>query len=234
MTRCTRLKGIRLIAVSVLLSTSLLSGCVSQQNSKIMPKTDNADATAAYTRLGVAYLERNNLRRATASLNRALEISPQDAEALQALALVYTRQDETRLADRTFRQALAADPEMTRARNNYAAFLYEEGQVAEACAQLERASHDTSYTKRSQLLSNLGQCQRRLGNTEAARLNFSRAQNIDPRQADSYLLLARLEHGQGNAAEAERQLESYIRLVGNNEAAQRLAQEISQADGSTP
>lgn len=235
MTRRTCPDGLRRLSVTVLLTSVLLSGCMSQQTTgKITPDPDSASATVAYTRLGIAYLERNNLSRAIASLDRALEIDPRDAEALQAMALVYRRQGEASLADESFKQALAADPGMTRARNNYAAFLYEEGRVREACEQLERASRDTKYPNRAQLFSNLGQCQRRLGDIEAARQSLTRAQNIDPRQADSYLLLARLEYGQGNYAEAERQLDLYIRLAGSNDAAQSLAREILRANGTAP
>ncbi|HSH49508.1 MAG TPA: type IV pilus biogenesis/stability protein PilW [Halomonas sp.] len=235
MTRRICPDGLRRLPVTVLLASLLLSGCMSQQTTgKVTPSPDSESAAQAYTRLGIAYLERNNLSRAMASLDRALKIDPRDAEALQAMALVYKRQGEASLADELFRKALAADSEMTRARNNYAAFLYEEGRIREACKQLERASRDTKYPNRAQLFSNLGQCQRRLGDIEEARESLARAQNIDPRRADSYLLLARLEYGQGNYAEAERQLDRYIRLAGSDDAARSLAREILRANGAAP
>lgn len=234
MTRRTCPDGLRRFSISVLLTSLVLSGCVSQQSGRVTAQADSAGAVDAYTRLGIAYLERNNLPRALASLDHALEINPRDAEALQAMAMVYQRQGEAGLADVTFAKALAADPEMTRARNNYAAFLYEEGRIGEACGQLERASKDAKYLSRAQLFSNLGQCQLRLGDAEAARQSLTRAQSIDPRQADSYLPLARLEYGQGNYAAAERQLDMYIRLAGSNNSARHLAREIMRARGAAP
>lgn len=59
--------------------------------------------------------------------DRALEIAPDNAEALQAIALVYQRQGESDLADQHFQRAIDTAPDFTRARNNYAAFLYQEG-----------------------------------------------------------------------------------------------------------
>ncbi|MFW7344235.1 tetratricopeptide repeat protein, partial [Pollutimonas sp. H1-120] len=89
----------------------------------------------AYAQLGVAYLERDNLPRALSALDRALELDARHPEALQAIALVYQQQGERDLANRYFQQALSASPSFTRARNNYAAFLYQQGRYPEACEQ---------------------------------------------------------------------------------------------------
>lgn len=167
MTGRTRPGSLLRLSVTVLVTGLLLSGCANLLGDKEIPGSNSTEATAAYTRLGMAYLERNNLPRAMTSLNRALEIDPHNAEALQALALVHARQGNTSLADKTFRQALAADPAMTQARNNYAVFLYEQGQVAEACSEFKQASGDSRYAHRAQLLDNLDQCQRRLAGNNA-------------------------------------------------------------------
>lgn len=158
--RLLRLSATALALVVVL----LLGGCASVQDDR----ASSAQASDAYTRLGSAYLERNNLPRATTALNRALEFSPHNAEALQALALVQSRQGDHQLADRTFRQALDAVPDMTQARNNYAVFLYQQGRIADACKQFKQASGDSRYAHQDQLLDNLDQCQRRLTVRNAA------------------------------------------------------------------
>ncbi|XKE46003.1 type IV pilus biogenesis/stability protein PilW [Halomonas organivorans] len=222
--------GLRQFTVTILLASTLwLTGCASQPG----PTTPSADADPvdAYTRLGMAYLERDNLPRALSALDRALEIAPEDAEALQAMAIVYQRQGEAALADDSFRRALEAAPDLTRARNNYAAFLYDQGRIREACHQLEQAAADTQYANRAQLFTNLGQCQRRLGDLTAARESLMRAQSIDPRQPGSYLRLAQLDYEQGHYARAERQLETFMRLAGPTPAARRLARDLDQARG---
>ncbi|WP_163558264.1 type IV pilus biogenesis/stability protein PilW [Halomonas sp. NO4] len=187
----------------------------------------DAEAAEAYTRLGVAYLERNNLPRAMSALDRALEHAPSSPEALQAMAVVYQRQGEAELAEEAFQRALNADPDLTRARNNYAAFLYGQGRTAEACEQLERAVQDSQYARRAQLFANLGRCHREQGDVRAARANFERAQSLDPRYAESYLRLAELELAQGNPVQAQRQLERYVQLVGETAEARALARDIA-------
>lgn len=215
-------------AIAVLLGALLLGGCASQAR---LPENQDLRPAEAYTQLGVAYLERNNLTRAMDALDHALSLAPNDPEALQAMALVYQRQGESRLADESFRQALAADRDFTRARNNYAAFLYAQGRLREACEQLEQAALDPQYPNRAQLFANLGQCQLELGDAGAARQSLARAQSLDPRYPRSYYLLARLEHARGNHARAEQQLEMYVRLAGADADTQTLAREIDRAQG---
>ncbi|MFG6157743.1 type IV pilus biogenesis/stability protein PilW [Halomonas sp. 1390] len=229
MTPCPCMTGLRqLPAALMLLGTLWLSGCATQANS---PANDGGDAAEAYTRLGVAYLERDNLPRAMNALDRALEIDPDDAEALQAMAMVHQRQGEGALAGEMFRRAIEADPTLTRTRNNYAAFLYDRGRINEACEQLERASEDTQYANRGQLFANLGQCRLEMGDVTAARQSLARAQAIDPRAARSYLLLAELEAAEGNLERAERQLERYMRLAGPRVEALRLARDVARRRG---
>ncbi len=220
----------RLRVIALMLGALWLSGCATQPQG-LGGGEREARPADAYTQLGVAYLERDNLRRAMGALDRALEIDANDPEALQAMAMVYQRQGEAELADETFQRALSADRHFTRARNNYAAFLYDRGRIREACEQLELASGDAQYPARAQLFANLGQCQRELGDITAARQSLERAQNIDPRSARSYYTLAELEHAQGNHARAQQQLETFMRLAGADASALELARDIARAQG---
>lgn len=173
-------------AVFVLFGTLWLSGCASSSISS----PDTPEAGSAYTRLGLAYLEQNNLKRALNALDRAEELDPGNPETLQALALVYQRQGEDDLAAEQFKKALAANADFTRARNNYAAFLYQQGNYQRACQQLETAAWDPQYEHRARLFTNLGQCYTAVNQTSRARESLKRAGKIDPRHARSYWLLA--------------------------------------------
>ncbi|HSP32448.1 MAG TPA: type IV pilus biogenesis/stability protein PilW, partial [Halomonas sp.] len=192
---------------------------------------ENPAAADAYTQLGVAYLERDNLPRALNALDRALEIAPRHAEALQGLALVYQRQGENALADDYFKQAVNAEPDFTRARNNYAAFLYGRGQYDAACEQLEIASQDAQYANRAQLFTNLGQCYLALEDFDKARARLQRAQRIDPRNPRGYLMLAELEYSQGNYPQAWAPLQTYFQLAEPDQAALEMAVDIANARG---
>ncbi|SDM30924.1 type IV pilus assembly protein PilF [Franzmannia pantelleriensis] len=204
-----------------------LAGCSSQA---VQPES-GTNPSEAYTQLGMAYLERDNLPRAQRALNRALEVAPNDAETLQALAMVYQRQGEHELADEHFLRALSSNAGFTRARNNYAAFLYDRGRLRDACSQLEQATQDTQYDNRAQLFANLGQCQREMGDLDAAVTSLERAQAIDMRSPRSYFTLAEIEYAQGNHSRAWEQLQSFMRLAGTTPASLELARDIADARG---
>ena len=231
MTHRARLPGAsRLPALAILLGSLWLAGCATHSQG-LAGSEREASPADAYTQLGIAYLERNNLQRAMGALDRALSIDANDPEALQAMAMIYQRQGERQLADETFRRALSANRDFTRGRNNYAAFLYDQGRIREACEQLEQASSDAQYPQRAQLFANLGQCQRELGDIAAARRSLERAQSIDPRSARSYYTLAELEVAEGNLERAQQQIDTFIRLAGPSREALSLARDIAQARG---
>lgn len=215
---------------AILLGVLWLSGCATAtRDGQVPPNFDQA--LKLNIAMGIEYMEQGNLSRAQTKIDRALQIDPQAPSALQAQALLYQRQGENVLAERFFERALAVDSDFTRARNNYAAFLYAQGRIEASCAQLERATQDLKYDNRAQLFANLGLCQQKLGNLEAARASLARAQAIDPRNARSYLELARVHHAQGNDDRAWEQLESYMRLAGTTPESLRLAQQIARARG---
>lgn len=218
----------RVPVLSVLLGSLMLAGCATSAPTS---RETGQDAADAYSQLGVAYLERGNLPRALNALDRALEIDPRHAEALQGLALVYQQQGENQLAARYFQQAVNAAPSFTRARNNYAAFLYDQARYREACEQLEIASQDAQYANRAQLFTNLGQCYLALNDVERARERFARAQSIDPRSPRGYLMLAELEVSQGNFERAWAPLQSYLELAGPDPQALALAATVASARG---
>jgi len=218
------------VLITMLLIMLWLSGCASNTG---LTSQQQPEAANANTRLGVAYLERNNLPRALNALTRALEIAPGHVEALQALALVYQQQGEMALANTYFKKALQEAPDFTQARNNYAAFLFAQGDYTRACDQLETASEDAQYPRRSQLFSNLGQCYIAQNNIDQARTALQRAQQIDPRYAQSYYLLAKLEFSQGNLSQAWQPLQTYLQLATPNQEALEMAVDMANSRGET-
>ncbi|WP_087719993.1 type IV pilus biogenesis/stability protein PilW [Salinicola salarius] len=232
MTHQTRPCSIRSLCIAMGV-VCLLSGCATAVSSN-GPKQDSPeDAAAAYTRLGKAYLAENNLPRAQQALEHALDLDANDSGALEGLALLYQSQQEFDLADGFFQQALKADSEATRIRNNYAALLYQRGEYAKACEQLRIATRDITYINRAQLFANLGQCEMTNGNTAAARRHYERALDIDARNGRSLLALARIDHTQGNNERAWERLQRYFTVAGTNAESLKLASDIASAQGDS-
>ncbi|MDO6788604.1 type IV pilus biogenesis/stability protein PilW [Cobetia marina] len=209
-----------------------LSGCATRvETNDPYAAPDDNKASTAYVELGEAYLSRNQLQRADNAFQKALKLQQGNAEAKAGLAMIYQRQGENVLADDYFKQSIASDPSFTRARNNYAAFLYSRGEYVAACEQLEKATQDLTYDNRGQLYTNLGRCQLQLGKTSEARANFDRAVKINPREAEAWLAKARMEHDAGDDDAAQQALSRYFRLNGTDSDSLELAVDVAVARG---
>ena len=107
------------------------------------------------------------------------------------------------MAENQFRAALKAEPTLSSARNNYAAFLYSQGRFIEAEREFYRVTEDTLYSGRPMAFVNTGLCRLQLednpGGAEAA---FTRALLMDRRNSVAVLEMdfRRLEAGDTNEA----------------------------------
>ncbi|WP_457808604.1 type IV pilus biogenesis/stability protein PilW [Kushneria sp. EE4] len=212
-----------LLVITALLTVTTLSGCASQGSS--IASSEESPSTA-YTQLGMAYLQRDDLERAQQAFNRAIDISANDPEALQGLALIYQRQGETASADQYFQRALSARTPFTQARNNYAAFLFSQNRIPQACEQLEQATSDLRYERRAQLFANLGQCRDRLGDHVAALASYERAIQLDERLPRAWLGLARAQYQRQQRDAARVSLERYVRLAGADDESTQLSRRL--------
>lgn len=177
-----------------LLFTVSLAGCVSTGDVDRMTTAEGRDeARDAYIQLGIGYLQQGTPERAKAPLKKALELDSSSADAHAALALVFQTEMEHELADKHYRQALAARSD-ARILNNYGSFLYERGRYEEALERFRQASADTLYSERSRVFENMGLTALRLGQTEQAREHFQRSLRLNARQPSTLLELAVLAY----------------------------------------
>lgn len=208
---------------TLLLAFPLIAGCAGQ--GATAPSSTASPATA-YTELGFAYLQRDDAGRAQQAFERAADLDPDDPGALHGLALIHQRQGESEIAERYFQRALGAGDGATRVRNNYAAFLFDQGRIAPACEQLDIASRDLRYERRAQLFANLGQCRHRLGEQQAAIEALERAVQLDPRQARAWRELTEIRIQRQQPESARTALRRYVRLVGESDESRRLARSL--------
>ncbi|SFX17581.1 tetratricopeptide repeat protein [Marinospirillum alkaliphilum] len=190
----------------LLISLLLLSGCATKPP---WEQTDPEQQATAYANLGMGYLDEGQPQRALREFRRALEVRPRHPRALHGMALALQQQEEHQLAEDYFKRALRADPTKTVARNNYAAFLFEQSRYDEARRELERAVQDVNYLNRSQLFVNLGYVMLRLDNTTAATDAFNRAvilaRNEGRSSPSAHRELLSIHFQQGRLREAEQQ-----------------------------
>jgi type IV pilus assembly protein PilF len=197
-------------ATLVALLTLPLAACITSQTEVFTSSPE--EALQARVQLARSYIGEQNWEDAKRNLKIAQQLDPRSPDVYEAFALVYQSTGEYELAEESFKRAIALKNPFSRARNNYAAFLYSQERYAEAEEQLEVVVTDVLYSSRPQAYVNLGLCRVRLGKNDEARVAFTRALSMNRSSTIAMLELAHIEYDAGNWRESERQLESYRRL----------------------
>lgn len=196
-----------------LLFAVLLQGCVTETTGGFNAKKSDADALQDYLQLATGYLEQNDIANTKRHLANAAAIDSDNSDIYAIWGLVYAREGEAPLADENFQRALRLNAGNSKARNNYAAFLFANNRIEDAYRQLERVVEDTRYEARPQAFENLGLAALRLNRTVEAENAFNRAVQLNPNQLRSSLELVSLALGRGDTAKAGNLYRNYLTLM---------------------
>lgn len=98
-------------------------GCVTEYSGGTQMSSDPEAALDKRVALARHYMGVGDWENAKRNLELAREADPNNAEVFEAFALVYQSTGEFEMAENQFRAALKAEPSLSRARNNFAAFL---------------------------------------------------------------------------------------------------------------
>jgi type IV pilus assembly protein PilF len=199
------------IALSAGCVTTTTGGFTADKDKEVEQRVDAANQ----------YLLKGNVEAAMFHLHKAEEVNPESAAVHEALARAFTVTGDNKLADQNFRRAISIDPAYSRARNNYAAFLYAQGDLDGAVRQLEIVVADTAYESRASAWANLGNAYLRKGDAAKAEEALSRAVRMDRSQAPSLLELAVLQYGKNDYASAQKNYAQF-RALGGKQSARSL------------
>ncbi len=197
----------KIVPIFVWLHISL-SGCVTTDQASYSNKAAKKNALEQRLILARRYIGDNNWEDAKRNLQLAMEIKPNDPEVYEAYALFNQSTGEYDQAEQDFKQAIKLRANFSRARNNYAAFLYLRSRYEEAQAQLLIVTSDVLYSARPEAFVNLGMCQRNLNDRENAEQSFKKALLMDPDNLVALVELGHLAYDQGKVIEARRYFEA--------------------------
>lgn len=193
----------------LLVCAALLPACVTEQTSVFTGETSESEALETRVQLARNYIGNQDWENAKRNLKLARDIDPRSPEVAEAFALVYQSTGEYELAEENFKRAISLRRDFSRARNNYAAFLYSQGRYKDAEEQLNIVIKDTLYEARPQAFINLGLVRVRLNDDPGAREAFVRALTMDRSNSFAMLELAHIDYRSGNYQAAERYLRNY-------------------------
>jgi type IV pilus assembly protein PilF len=188
--------------LAVLGLAGLLAGCVTTRETVFTNPPSPDEAIQQRVQLARNYIGDGNWTDAKRNLKIAVEMDDRNAEIYEAFALIYQSTGEFELAEENYRRAIALDRDFSRARNNYAAFLFARERFEDAEKQLERVVKDTLYDARPQAYINLGLCRVALDKPQLAEEAFVRALAMDRRNRIALLELAQLRLAAGDYAGA--------------------------------
>ncbi len=196
-------------AALTVLQILVVGGCVTTTTGGFNPEVSEEEALDDYVQLAVAYYEANDMAGARRHITNALEINDQSSEVYNILALVHRREGDLDLANEAFLRAIRLNSNNSQARNNYAAFLFDQQRYQEAYEQLEIVSGDTGYDGRAIAFENLGRNALRMGAADEAERAFTRALQLNRNLYVSALELAQIRFANGNYQSARTLYDQY-------------------------
>lgn len=186
-----------------------LAGCVTTENSAFTADTSKDKAVTSRVDLALSYLRKGDAESARRNLKAALKIDPKSPRVHDALGVVFSKEGEPEIAESHFKKAIAYDSSYSKARNNYAAFLYEQKRYKAAMKQLKIVTADQLYKERLRAFANLGQVAVKLGDTETAEYAFSRALKMRKGYSPALLELAIIRFDRGELDVAQQYYSRY-------------------------
>ncbi len=218
-----------------LMSLLSVTACVTTETGGIGDKADDKKAVEYSVQLALSYIRGGNWAAAKRHLKTALEIDDSSAEIFETMALVFQNTGEGDRAEEYYQKAIKLDPASSRARNNYAAYLYSDQRYPAAIKQLELVVADTLYERRPAAYVNLGRSYIQLENLTKAEDAFHRAFLMDKRDVGLRYQLAEVYFQMGDYPKSQQYYNSYRNEVKQQPAAAlwlgiRLADEFDNRD----
>jgi Flp pilus assembly protein TadD len=169
---------------------------------------------------GIAHLGTFETSEAVRDLEIAVKLAPQLGSLHANLALARWRSGDVAGAFATIERGLAAEPGCPSLLQNLAALYVDEGKPAEARAAL--AALDVHRASPYALIVR-GDLELRAGNPKAAIRNYRDAASLDPKLADPWLSIARVELSRGRPDAARKAARKALKRDPSSGEARELA-----------
>ncbi len=218
----------------LLVVCTILSGCIVTVDGTPPKKVNYAAAANSYLKLGVAYMQKKRYDLAEPKLLRSIKLSP-NAEAYNALALLYEEQHNQSLAEKTYQTLIEDFPDYARGYWNYGIFLCKNQRDAQLNTLVANMAKLTKMDQSSamvlgQVIS--GECALHKQDYRQARTFFKTALRYDSDNAVALMALANMEFQQGLLTQAQEKVDRFHNRVGYSpkslQLAIRLAKKMNQ------
>jgi len=180
----------------------------------------------AWNNLGILSAREGNTDEAIGFFQKALEINPDHAVALQNLGNAYRQKKDWDAARKTLEHALALNPEDAEANYGLGMVYAQSNDTGRAYEYLQKAL--AARPVYPEALNNLGILYLRTGRAEEAKKSFAVSIRVAPGFEQAYLNLARVFAIEGDKARARATLEELLKLHPEQAQARNALEELGQ------
>lgn len=205
-----------------------LSACVTDVENSVGHEPDFARASQLNVRLGLDYLQKQQMAMAKQKLLLALKQDPNSDTAHSAMGYYLERTGDIEQAETHYKKAIALATIKGTAENNYGTFLCRQKRYQEADYYFQQAAVDKQYLTPDKAYVNAGLCALLASDKPKARQYFGQALQKNPRSASALLELARLDYDRGQYAAASEYMRQYMNTATPDAAVLWLAIRIEQ------
>ncbi len=183
------------------------------------------------TKLGLAYLQQGDLKKAQDKLNKAIALNVKYAPAHHYLAEAYRQQGEAVKANAEFLKAIELAGNDAALHNNYGVFLCGTGHYTEAETQFLIATNNPTYVSVGRAYENAGLCMLKMNDPLRAQLYFRQALEHNAELPKAIYHSAKMNFEKGRTQAAKDFIARYERLDEHTAKTLWLAIQVNKALG---
>jgi type IV pilus assembly protein PilF len=178
-------------------------------------ETDARKRARIRLELAVGYFEQGKTEVALDEVKQVIATDPSFSDAYVVRGAIYMRLNDSRLAEDSFRRAIALNPRDSDAHHNLGWMQCQQGRYADAQREFEAAIANPLYAGRAKSLMAEGVCQAKAGQLAEAEKTLGRSYELDPGNPITGYNLASLLYRRGENTRAQ----FVIRQLNNSELA---------------
>lgn len=191
----------------VLVAFALLVACSgTQARDEIAAEQSNF-----HYQLGIGYFEEREIPLAIRELNEAIEIDPENDNAIFLLAFIFQGRRDYVEAERLYLRVTEVNPDRMDVRNNLGTVYLEQGRWEEAAERFRELTRMPTYQTPGHAHNNLGWALYQMGDLRGALEQFELAVMFQPDMCLAYNNQGLMYEELGNIASAQRAYERAIR-----------------------
>jgi type IV pilus assembly protein PilF len=203
---------------------TLLSACSGVNPSSVATKSDlqtESDEPALRRRarirleLASGYFEKGQTTVALDEVKQSIATDPSLFEAYNLRGLIYTKLDDVRLAEESYKRALTLNPSAASVQHNYGWLLCHHDRLPEALQLFGKALATPAYGDRSKTWMAQGLCQLKAGQKPEAEASLLRSYELDAGNPVTGYNLALLLFQRGDFTRSQ----FYVRRINNSDFA---------------